>query len=100
MDINHEKIKKYNWIDFGRGIAILLVIMVHTGQSFASSNLLRSFTESGMMGVQLFFILSAITLFNSYNNRYEKDGTDRNKYFFIRRFFRIAPLYYFFAVFY
>jgi peptidoglycan/LPS O-acetylase OafA/YrhL len=100
MDVNTDKIKKYNWIDFGRGIAILLVIMVHTGQSFASSNILQRFTESGMMGVQLFFILSAITLFNSYNNRFEKDGEERNKYFFIRRFFRIAPLYYFFAVFY
>ncbi|MBF4464714.1 acyltransferase [Flavobacterium sp. LC2016-12] len=100
MDLKSDSFKKYNWIDFGRGIAILLVIIVHVGQNFSDSIFLKKFTEVGSMGVQLFFILSSITLFNSYGNRYEKDGNERNIFFFIRRFFRIAPLYYFFALFY
>ena len=85
---------KYNWIDFGRGIAILLVIMVHTGQEYSNSKYLKSIIERGDMGVMLFFILSSITLFNSFENRFEKDGINRNKAFFIRRIFRIAPVYY------
>lgn len=95
-----ENFKKYNWIDFGRGIAVLLVIMIHVGQNFSNEEFLNNFTQTGTMGVQLFFILSSFTLFYSYTNRYEIDGKERIKYFFIRRFFRIAPLYYFFAVFY
>jgi peptidoglycan/LPS O-acetylase OafA/YrhL len=93
-------LKKYNWIDFGRAIAILLVILVHVGQKFSNSNFLSSIIKMGDMGVQLFFILSSITLFNSFENRFEKDGCNRNKFFFIRRFFRIAPIYYLSAIFY
>ena len=86
--------KKLNYIDFGRGIAILLVIMVHTGQEFTNSKFINSIVQRGDMGVMLFFILSSITLFKSYENRFEKDMVNRNKFFFIRRFFRIAPVYY------
>lgn len=100
MNLLTDNLKKYNWIDFGRGIAVLLVIMIHTGQNFSTSESVYNITQTGSMGVQLFFILSSFTLFNSYNQRYEIDGKYRIKYFFIRRFFRIAPLYYFFAIFY
>jgi peptidoglycan/LPS O-acetylase OafA/YrhL len=92
--------KKYDWVDFGRSIAILLVIMVHTGQVFSKSYFLKHLTGRGDMGVQLFFILSAFTLFSSYSKRYNFDGLKRNSYFFIRRYFRITPLYYFFAIYY
>lgn len=91
---------KKKWIDFSRGIAVLLVIMIHEGQYHSLPNFFKRITTSGDMGVLLFFILSAITLFTSFENRYKNDGINRNKYFFIRRFFRIAPLYYFFALFY
>jgi len=97
-----EKIgfKKFEWIDFGRGIAILLVIMIHTGQFFYKSTFLKNIYDTGDKGVQLFFILSSITLFNSFDNRYQLDGGQRNLFFFIRRFFRISFLYYFFIFFY
>ncbi|WP_433834639.1 acyltransferase family protein [Flavobacterium anhuiense] len=100
MNSSTENLKRYNWVDFGRGIAVLLVIMIHTSHSFSNSDFLKNFTNAGAMGVQLFFILSAFTLFNSFKQRYEKDGEKRIKLFFLRRFFRIAPLYYFFALFY
>lgn len=58
-----------------------------------------SFVQSGARGVQLFYLISAFTLCYSYSNRSIQD-----KYplvsFYIRRFFRIAPLYYLAVIFY
>jgi len=50
----------------------------------------------GQLGVQLFFIASALTLCLSMKERNEKSIYN----FYIRRFFRIAPLYYFGIVLY
>ncbi len=94
---------KLTHIDSLRGIAILMVIIVHTAQSVQHSQMgagnpgisgfLNGMAEYGQMGVQLFFVVSAFTLCLSMSNR----SGERRKYvnFFIRRFFRIAPLYYF-----
>lgn len=46
----------------------------------------------GQFGVQLFFVVSAITLALSWQHR--KDESSPVKSFFIRRYFRIAPMYY------
>lgn len=91
--------KKYEYIDSLRGIAILLVIMLHTqfivvlspAMSFFSSGL-RSIIETGFLGVNLFFLVSAFTLTMSHQRRQFEDHATLN--FFIRRFFRIAPVYY------
>lgn len=94
--------KKYEYIDSLRGIAILLVIIVHVGyimeftmQYFPQG--LITFVFYCQYGVQLFFIVSAFTLTISHYNRKEEDK--KNKKFFIRRFFRIAPLFYVAALF-
>ena len=87
--------KKFGYVDALRGVAILAVIMVHTGQ-YGTNNLpamLSKVSEQGGRGVQLFFLLSAFTLFLSMQNRI-KSEIRPTKNFFIRRFFRIAPLYY------
>ncbi|WP_427138946.1 acyltransferase family protein [Psychrobacillus psychrodurans] len=79
-----------------RGLAILLVILVHTAQRVEGDVLLRPFADYGQMGVQLFFIASAFTLCYSMDSRNSRNSSKfalRN--FYIRRFFRIAPLYYF-----
>ena len=90
--------KKYEYIDSLRGIAVLMVLMVHVGNFFKLptteyfSHLLFGAVYSGRMGVQLFFILSSFTLMFSFDRRIgEKNGTSN---FYIRRFFRIAPMYY------
>lgn len=84
---------KLKHIDSLRGTAILLVILVHTAQSVKGISLpLSVFAEYGQMGVQLFFIVSAYTLCLSAERRQEERLKNIN--FFIRRFFRIAPLYY------
>lgn len=87
--------KKLDYVDALRGLAILGVVMVHTG-SYGSSNptgVLAQIIGEGARGVQLFYLASAFTLFLSFKNRLTKEKLPiRN--FFIRRFFRIAPMYY------
>jgi len=83
---------KYPWIDALRGAAILGVIAVHASDHVAGwrgpTEFLCAF---GQMGVQLFFIASAITLCLSTASRAERHPVLS---FYIRRYFRIAPLYY------
>lgn len=86
---------KLSYIDVLRGIAVLLVISVHHGLVFRELALIQSVSGFGQMGVQLFFVASAYTLCLSASRRAEPA---RN--FYLRRFFRIAPLYYFAIVLY
>ncbi len=84
---------KLNHIDSIRGIAILMVILVHTSQKVDNLNFITSiFSSYGQMGVQLFFVASAYTLCLSATNR--KHETHPYLKYTIRRYFRIAPLYY------
>jgi peptidoglycan/LPS O-acetylase OafA/YrhL len=85
--------KKFRYIDSLRGFAILGVLFIHAG--FSSAAYPKSWynlINSGQYGVQLFFVTSAFTLFLSLHQR-EKDYLSSRE-FFIRRFFRIAPMYY------
>lgn len=87
--------KKLNYIDALRGFAVLGVILVHTKLfgSFDVPSVFNRVIGEGARGVQLFYILSAFTLFLSFKNRINSEISPvRN--FFIRRFFRIAPMYY------
>lgn len=80
------------YVDTARGIAILMVIAVHLSQQFVHMNpIIRSITAFGQLGVQLFFVASAYTLFRSIDQRRYEDRWISN--FYIRRIFRIAPLY-------
>lgn len=51
------------------------------------------FCWSGGFGVQLFFVASAFTMFYSSHKRFQNETRPLTN-FFIRRFFRIAPIYY------
>jgi peptidoglycan/LPS O-acetylase OafA/YrhL len=86
---------KLRYIDALRGWAILLIMM--TNISLIGSGgyhwLVQSFLTFGNKGIQLFFVISAFTLFLSYNNQKTNDiHSVRN--FYLRRLFRIAPMYY------
>jgi peptidoglycan/LPS O-acetylase OafA/YrhL len=86
--------EKYHWVNALRGYAILMVMLIHTSQVFKVSYFTKLICDRGDLGVQLFFILSSFTLFNSYSKRRLREGVFVNRNFFIRRFFRIAPYYY------
>ncbi len=93
---------KYPYIDVMRGVAVLMVVLVHVYNSFGAVWIPKEIGEffiAGHYGVQLFFFASAFTIFNSYQSRYHKENTP-NLNFFIRRFFRIAPLYYLAIIYY
>jgi peptidoglycan/LPS O-acetylase OafA/YrhL len=84
-------IEHYKYLDGLRGVAALLVLSVHLplvinlfyGKGFGF----------GVYGVKLFYILSALTLFLSSSQRFASESKASVK-FFLRRFFRIAPLFY------
>ncbi len=85
---------KLPWIDALRGIAIFSVLICHTGLQIENiPTILQSLTSQGAKGVQLFYLISAFTLFMSISNR-KKVEQSPLKNFFIRRFFRIAPIFY------
>jgi peptidoglycan/LPS O-acetylase OafA/YrhL len=82
--------KHYDYIDALRGYAILMVIAVHSSQYFSDlSPTTKALADQGARGVQLFFVASAMTLCMSWKARH--DGAIA---FYIRRFFRIAPMFY------
>lgn len=83
---------KLAWIDAVRGYAILLVVMVHSAQPLFGGGI-TGVLNSGSLGVQLFFIASSFTLFYSLEKRTLIDQKLTNVFSFVRRFFRIAPLY-------
>lgn len=94
-----SSIKKYDFVDALRGWAILGVVFLHTflwlrtvgGDPF--NGLISNIALQGQRGVQLFYIVSAFTLFMSLSSRRQHEARPVAN-FFIRRFFRIAPLFY------
>ncbi len=93
-------IKKYSFIDALRGLAILGVILTHSSNFVApDTTALQSIMSHGRFGVQLFYIASALTLCLSWEARKNNEISPLRN-FFIRRFFRIAPMFYLAIFFY
>lgn len=86
-----------NWhlgrLDALRGLAILAVLLVHSRAGCQLPFLADELLYNGQRGVQLFFIASAFTLFLSNDNR-RRAELHPTRNFFIRRFFRLAPVLY------
>jgi len=78
--------------DFLRGLAIMGVIIYHTAEKIPSKiGLIDALAGRGMFGVQLFYFISAITMCYMWKLREGEQSPVRK--FYIRRFFRIAPLF-------
>jgi peptidoglycan/LPS O-acetylase OafA/YrhL len=91
---------KYKFVDALRGLAVLLVVVAHNYLGFTNENGLYpsgfgAIVYQAVYGVQLFYIMSAFTLFLSLSSKNQNYRT-----FLIRRFFRIAPLFYLAVLFY
>lgn len=92
--------KKLTFVEALRGYAIMGVLLTHSTQKMTDlPQWLNNIGLQGSRGVQLFFIVSAFTLFYSLSRKYET-GVIEIKDFFVRRFFRIAPAFYFAFLFY
>ena len=63
MDIAYSNKSRVEWIDFAKGVAILMVIVVHLSQTLPLTRCFKEVASFGAMGVQLFFILSAYCLY-------------------------------------
>lgn len=94
-----EKKFYYEFIDGLRGLAVLMVLLVHTsqrvGNEFTGSfhyKIIEIIVNFGARGVQLFFILSAFTLYNSSKLRFNSDKYPKMD-FYLRRIFRIFPFW-------
>lgn len=85
--------RKLDFIDALRGIAACYVALFHLTYIgyIKPPEYFRPFTDAGMSGVSLFFVVSAFTLSLSSSNR--KDETTPTLNYLLRRFFRIAPLF-------
>jgi len=93
-------VTRFQYIDSIRGLAILGVMLFHVSINVKGLNpVFSEALNSGNYGVQLFFIASALTLFMSCYSRFPKEGQPV-LFYGIRRFFRIAPLFWIAIVFY
>ena len=94
--------KRYGYVDALRGYAILGVIVCHAALTFSRETIAKTgsrplfpgaqLAEAGQFGVQLFFLTSIFTLFLSLRSR-KRHEIHPTRNFFIRRFFRVAPLF-------
>jgi len=91
---------KLDYIDALRGIAALSILLYHiygtigiiTGWAHPIQIVPERIIDLSLAGIPLFFIISAFTLYLSLDN---KAGETRMFLkFYLRRFFRIAPLFY------
>ncbi len=86
---------RLDFADALRGYAILGVMLVHCWIILNPLNLpewLKTISLGGSFGVQLFFIASAFTLL--YSLTYAHNAQEGGRNFFIRRIFRILPMFY------
>lgn len=79
--------KRFDWLDGVRGCAILFVVIFHSVEVLPKDSLLRYFFSFGQYGVQLFFVVSALTCVLTLKKNKIID-------WYIRRFIRIALIYY------
>jgi peptidoglycan/LPS O-acetylase OafA/YrhL len=93
--------RRLDFVDSLRGLAAIYVVVYHM-VLLPDPNLLvphwaDAIAHHGGTAVRLFFVISAFSLCHTMK---EHTGRGQVRDFYIRRFFRIAPLFYFMLVFY
>lgn len=88
-----EKNNRIDYLDSLRGIAILLVIAAHVGSLIGVSGSWGHAVRQLGFGVQLFFVISAFTIYLTYARSIEKGVSHPVQGFLARRLTRILPIY-------
>jgi len=100
-NIKNINLNRFVYLDFLRGVAILLVLLTHLPLDFSQKiyhnsiySLLRIISQFGWVGVDLFFVISGFIVSNILFTEYKKNNIIRFKRFMMRRILRIFPPFY------
>ena len=96
MPESANRAERVGAIDGLRGIAALMVIFVHTtfnvGANYGVPQI-QPFFYGGASGVSLFFVISAFCLYGTYSKLTRQQPGSAVAAFWIKRSFRILPLW-------
>lgn len=87
--------QKFYGLDNLRAFAIIMVILFHYPRWFDHPAWFPDVLKFGWTGVDLFFVLSGFLIASQLFAQIIKEGSFSMKEFYIKRFFRILPVYYF-----
>jgi peptidoglycan/LPS O-acetylase OafA/YrhL len=91
---NHNNNRLYG-LDTLRAIAIIIVLIYHYKVVVSRENIFGFMSQLGWTGVDLFFVLSGYLIGNQILSAFAKGQDFSLKLFYIRRFLRTLPNYYF-----
>jgi peptidoglycan/LPS O-acetylase OafA/YrhL len=98
--VSQQHQKRFNSIDALRGIAALYILLYHLAlipnPALYIPKWANPFVHTGGTAVILFFVISSFCLCLSMQNK--KQGLFPYKRFYLRRIFRIVPLFYFLII--
>jgi peptidoglycan/LPS O-acetylase OafA/YrhL len=86
---------KFYGLDNLRAFAIIMVFLFHYIRYFEHPDWMPDFFIFGWSGVDLFFVLSGFLISSQLFVQIKKTKTFSMKEFYIKRFFRIIPIYFF-----
>jgi peptidoglycan/LPS O-acetylase OafA/YrhL len=102
QELKTEGFVRLHFLDTLRGVAAFYIVLFHLlyvpPTDMAIPLWLQPFVATGGTAVTLFFVISAFALCYSADKR-SNEGEARTSDFYLRRFFRIAPLFYCMLVF-
>lgn len=87
--------QKFYGLDNLRAIAIIMVFLFHYPRWFDHPAWFPDVLKFGWTGVDLFFVLSGFLIASQLFAQIKKEGSFSMKEFYIKRFFRILPVYFF-----
>jgi exopolysaccharide production protein ExoZ len=98
MDVDKKKRKKLESVQALRGVAILLVLVIHAKryEAFYAGDVLPKVLGAGQAGVDLFFVISGFIMV-SISRAIFGQGKGEVVKFLEKRAFRIYPLYWFYT---
>jgi len=99
-ELKPEQTIRFYGLDNLRALAIIFVFLFHSNRWFEHPDWFPKAFQFGWTGVDLFFVLSGFLISSQLLAQIKKEGRFSMKAFYIKRIFRILPVYYFVLVIY